>query len=254
MPTSGSEPRPATGEALLRGSHLAIGYGKLSVIEDVSLTINTGEVVALLGPNGAGKTTLLRGLSGLIAKSKGELTFAGQDITRATPEKTVRAGLVHVIEGHRVFGTLSVDDNLLLAAHSIAKAERGARIEEAYQTFPELAGKRGDKAGSLSGGQQQMLAIAQGLVHRPLLLMLDEPSGGLAPVLVDRILDVVRALRARGVSVLLVEQLVEKALKVADRALVITRGRVVLEGPVASLATKDVLERAYLGEGAARRG
>ncbi len=253
MLTSGCEQTPAAPGPLLQASNLSVGYGKLRVIEDVSLSIMSGEVVALLGPNGAGKTTLLRALSCLITKSRGQVTFAGQDITRSTSEETVRAGLVHVIEGHRVFGPLSVDDSLLLAAHGVAKAERGARIEAAYQTFPELAGKRRHKAGSLSGGQQQMLAIAQGIVRRPRLLMLDEPSAGLAPVLVDRILDVVDGLRAGGVSVLLVEQLVEKALKVADRAFVVARGRVVLEGPAASLAAKNVLERAYLGESSGRQ-
>jgi len=233
---------------LLVASGITAGYGKLRVLEGVDMTVGTGEVVALLGPNGAGKSTLLSALSGLLAKTAGTVRFAGTDLSSTTPQQAVRAGLVHVLEGHRVFAPLSVHENLLLAGFNAPPGERAARLEEAYAAFPEMAERRGLAAGSLSGGQQQMLVVAQGIVRRPRLLMLDEPSAGLSPVLVDRVLDVAVSMRDRGVSILLVEQLVEKALKIADRVYVLARGRIVLQGDATSSLTPEVLERAYLGE------
>ena len=169
-------------------------------------------MVALLGPNGAGKTTLLRAISGLLPRS-GRVRFAGRNMTGASPRDMVRAGLVHVVEGHRVFTHLTVFDNLLLAGYGMPRRRAGRRrLEEALAFFPEIAAKRNDRAVTLSGGQQQMLAVAQGLVRRPRLLMLDEPSAGLSPVLVDRVLAAVARLREGGTAVLLVEQLIEKAL------------------------------------------
>ncbi len=233
---------------LLVASGITAGYGKLRVLEGVDITVGTGEIVALLGPNGAGKSTLLSALSGLLPKTAGTVRFAGADLSSVTPQQTVRAGLVHVLEGHRVFAPLSVHENLLLAGFNAPPGERAARLEEAYAAFPEMAERRTLAAGSLSGGQQQMLVVAQGIVRRPRLLMLDEPSAGLSPVLVDRVLDVAVAMRDRGVSILLVEQLVEKALKIADRVYVLARGRIVLQGDATSSLTPEVLERAYLGE------
>ncbi len=233
---------------LLVASGITAGYGKLRVLEGVDMTVGTGEVVALLGPNGAGKSTLLSALSGLLAKTAGTVRFAGADLSSTTSQQAVRAGLVHVLEGHRVFAPLSVHENLLLAGFNAPPGERAARLEEAYAAFPEMAERRGLAAGSLSGGQQQMLVVAQGIVRRPRLLMLDEPSAGLSPVLVDRVLGVAVAMRDRGVSILLVEQLVEKALKIADRVYVLARGRIVLQGDATSSLTPEVLERAYLGE------
>ncbi|HVB68789.1 MAG TPA: ABC transporter ATP-binding protein [Acetobacteraceae bacterium] len=233
---------------LLVASGITAGYGKLRVLEGVDMTVGTGEVVALLGPNGAGKSTLLSALSGLLAKTAGTVRFAGADLSSTTSQQAVRAGLVHVLEGHRVFAPLSVHENLLLAGFNAPPGERAARLEEAYAAFPEMAERRGLAAGSLSGGQQQMLVVAQGIVRRPRLLMLDEPSAGLSPVLVDRVLDVAVSMRDRGVSILLVEQLVEKALKIADRVYVLARGRIVLQGDATSSLTPEVLERAYLGE------
>src|SRR5215470_10196986 len=174
----------ASGEPLLQISDLAAGYGKIGVLNGINLTVGTGEVVALLGPNGAGKTTLLRAISGLLPWS-GRVRFAGKDLAGTSPRDTVRAGLVHVIEGHRVFTQLAVIDNLLLAAYDLSRGERTARVEEVFALFPEIAAKRRERAVALSGGQQQILAVAQGLVRRPRLLMLDEPSAGLSPVLVD---------------------------------------------------------------------
>jgi len=201
-------------------------------------------VVALLGPNGAGKTTLLRAVSGLLPWS-GSVHFAGRDLAGCGPRDTVQAGLVHVIEGHRVFTQLSVSDNLLLAAYDLPRGERAARVEEAFGFFPEIAEKRHERAVALSGGQQQMLAVAQGLVRRPRLLMLDEPSAGLSPVLVDRVFVVVRRLRESGTAVLLVEQLIEKALALADRVYALARGSIVLEARTDEADLAHRLEHAY---------
>ena len=174
--------------------------------------------------------------------------FGGADMKGADPRTAARAGLVHVIEGHRVFTQISVTDNLLLAGYDLPRRERLARIEEALEYFPEIAAKRADKGGALSGGQQQMLAVAQGLVQRPKLLMLDEPSAGLSPVLVDRVLGVVRALRDKGTAVLLVEQLIEKALAVSDRVYAMAQGQVVLEAGAKEADLPHRLERAYFGQ------
>jgi branched-chain amino acid transport system ATP-binding protein len=240
VPTSAPEP-------LLTVAGLTAGYGKITVLHGVDLTIRPGEIVALLGPNGAGKTTLLRAISGLLPWT-GEVTFAGRDLTGLSPRETARRGLVHVVEGHRVFTQLSVTDNLLLAGYDLARSQRATRVEEALAHFPEIAAKRADRAGALSGGQQQMLAVAQGLVRRPRLLMLDEPSAGLSPVLVDRVLSVAATLRDQGTAVLLVEQLVEKALRLADRVYAMAQGRVVMEAATSEPDLPHRLERAYFGQ------
>ena len=232
-------------DSLLQTSALCAGYGKIRVLHAVDLTVGAGEIVALLGPNGAGKTTLLRALSGLLPWS-GNVRFAGRDLTGASPRAVVKAGLAHVIEGHRVFTHLVVLDNLLLAGYDLPRGERAARVEEVLELFPELAAKRHERAASLSGGQQQILAVAQGLVRRPQLLMLDEPSAGLSPVLVDRVLVVVRRLREAGTAVLLVEQLIEKALALADRVYALARGSIVLEARADEADLPLRLEHAYL--------
>ena len=237
MPISAAEP-------LLKIAGLHSGYGKIGVLRGIDLTIAAGEVVALLGPNGAGKTTLLRAVSGLLPWS-GAIHFDGGDLTGAGPREAAKAGLVHVIEGHRIFTQQTVYDNLLLAAYDLPRSERSARVEEALGYFPEIAAKRQERANQLSGGQQQMLAVAQGLVRRPKLLMLDEPSAGLSPVLVDRVFDVVRRLRESGTAVLLVEQLIEKALALADRVYALARGSVVLEANTGEADLPNRLERAY---------
>ena len=240
MPTSVVEP-------LLAVSRLESGYGKIRVLHGIDLQMSAGEVVALLGPNGAGKTTLLRALSGLLPVNSGYVLFGGRDIANATPRETARQGLVHVIEGHRVFTQLSVTDNLLLAAYDLPRGERAARVEEALSFFPEIAEKRHERGGALSGGQQQMLTVAQGLVRRPRLLMLDEPSAGLSPVLVDRVLNVIAQLRNKGTAVLLVEQLLEKALAAADRVYALVQGHIVLEASTSEANLPQRLERAYFG-------
>jgi branched-chain amino acid transport system ATP-binding protein len=236
-------------EPLLDVRGLEAGYGKIAVLHGVDLHIAKGEVVSLLGPNGAGKSTLLSAMSGLLPVSAGKVQFAGRDMRGAGPREAARAGLVHVIEGHRVFTQISVADNLALAGYDVPRGERGARIEEALAFFPEIAARRHVRGGALSGGQQQMLAVAQGLVRRPALLMLDEPSAGLSPVLVDRVLDVVSKLRAGGTSILLVEQLVEKALAVSDRVYALAQGHMVLEAKADERDLPDRLEQAYFGQG-----
>jgi branched-chain amino acid transport system ATP-binding protein len=235
-------------DTLLEVQDLNAGYGKIAVLHEVGLTIRAGEAVALLGPNGAGKTTLLRAISGLLPWTGGSVRFVGQDLHGAGPRETARRGLVHVIEGHRVFTQLSVADNLLLAGYDLPRGERSARVEEALAYFPEIAAKRADRGGALSGGQQQMLAVAQGLVRRPRLLMLDEPSAGLSPVLVDRVLSVARRLKETGTAVLLVEQLIEKALALADRVYAMARGRIVLEADTHTPDLPHRLEQAYFGQ------
>lgn len=232
---------------LLSLTSLQSGYGKIRVLHGIDVRISAGEVVTLLGPNGAGKSTLLRTISGLLPVSEGKVHFDDRDITNGTPRETARAGLVHVIEGHRVFTQQTVNDNLLLAAYDLPRGERNDRIDEALSFFPEIAAKRHEKGGALSGGQQQMLTVAQGLVRRPRLLMLDEPSAGLSPVLVDRVLDVVTQLRNSGTAVLLVEQLVEKALAVADRVYALSQGQIVLEAATSEPDLPHRLELAYFG-------
>ena len=234
-------------EPLLRVDNLHAGYGKVGVLRGINLLVRPAEIVALLGPNGAGKTTLLRALSGLLPPTAGRVTLGGADLRGADPRACARAGLVHVVEGHRVFTQLSVADNLALAAFDLPRAARAARVEKALDVFPEIAAKRGDKGGALSGGQQQMLAVAQGLVRRPRLLLLDEPSAGLSPVLVDRVLAVLARLRDAGTAVLLVEQLVEKSLAVADRVYALAQGRIALAAPAGEPGLAARLERAYLG-------
>ena len=234
-------------EALLAVSSLEAGYGKIRVLHGVDLAVAQGEVVALLGPNGAGKTTLLRALSGLLPVTAGQVRFDGRDTTSTTPREAASAGLVHVIEGHRVFTQISVTDNLLLAGYDLPRGERAARVEEALSFFPEIAEKRHERGGALSGGQQQMLTVAQGLVRRPRLLMLDEPSAGLSPVLVDRVLNVISQLRTQGTAVLLVEQLLEKALAAADRVYALVQGHIVLQAPTSEANLPQRLEHAYFG-------
>ena len=242
MPTSA--PRSQVHEPLLQVSGLSAGYGKIGVLSGVDLTIGAGEVVALLGPNGAGKSTLLKAISGLLPRT-GSIRFAGQDMSKADPGETVRAGLVHVVEGHRVFTQLSVIDNVMLAGYGLPSSQRADQVEEALAYFPDIAAKRHDRAVTLSGGQQQMLAVAQGLVRRPRLLMLDEPSAGLSPVLVDRVLSAVA-----GTAVLLVEQLIEKALAASDRVYALARGSIVLEASTGEDDLPNRLERAYFGQDA----
>ena len=242
MPISGRE-------TLLEVRGLSAGYGKIGVLNGIDFTVGAGEIVALLGPNGAGKSTLLKALSGLLPRT-GKVTFAGQDMSTTGPREAVNAGLVHVVEGHRVFTQLSVHDNVMLAGYGMSRRDLEGQVEEALAFFPEIAEKRNDRAVTLSGGQQQMLAVAQGLVRKPKLLMLDEPSAGLSPVLVDRVLAAAARLRDAGTAVLLVEQLIEKALNLADRVYALARGTIVLEASTDEDDLPNRLEQAYFGKDA----
>ncbi|MDQ3260702.1 MAG: ABC transporter ATP-binding protein [Pseudomonadota bacterium] len=238
--------RPA--EALLQVTDLRIAYGKAEAVHGVSFDVRAGEFVALLGRNGAGKSTMLHAISGLIPKATGRVSFAGVDITHRAPGEIVRAGIVQVLEGHRVFVNLSVEDNLLIGTY--ARSPRGDRSKLAriYELFPELVERRTQLASRLSGGQQQILAVAQGIIGEPRLLILDEPSAGLAPIVIHRILEVAADLSRGGLAVLLVEQLVDKALQVATYCYLVETGRVAGEGAATEIRGSDLLHRVYLGD------
>ncbi len=243
--TGGSETRPPT----LSVESVTAGYGHVGVLEDVSLDVSPASIVALLGRNGAGKSTLLRVVSGLIPPSSGRVVFEGRHIGGKRPDAIVDAGLLHVAEGRRLFRSQTVADNLELGRYGlrISQDEYHRRLEPVYEMFPILHERRATLAGALSGGQQQMLAIAQAVIRRPKLLMLDEPSLGLAPLLVDQVLDAIVALRKSGVAILLVEQMVERALEIADRAFVLQNGRMIASGTADDIARGEALRAAYMG-------
>ena len=230
--------------SLLEVRGLAVAHGALEVLHDVALAVGDGEIVAVIGPNGAGKTTLLRTIAGVLAPARGEIRLAGRSIGGEPAYRVVRHGVALVPEGRRIFADQTVRANLELGAVS-----HGGRHDLAavLRRFPALTSQLDRAAGSLSGGQQQMLAIARGLMARPRLLLLDEPSLGLAPRLVRETFDAVREIRAEGVSVLVVEQLAALALQTADRGYVLDRGRVVAGGPAAALAADPRIADAYLG-------
>ena len=219
-------------------------YGRIPALADVALDVHAGELVAIVGANGAGKTTLMRTLSGVQPMSGGSLRFDGQDIGAETPRRRVQRGIIQVPEGRQVFGDLNVEDNLLLGAFARGKA---ATIDTIWDLFPVLRDKRAEPAGTLSGGQQQMLAIGRALMADPRLLLLDEPSMGLAPRLVAEIFGHIRALKTRGTTILLVDQNARAALAVADRGYVMETGRSVAEGRAADLLRDPQVQQAYLG-------
>jgi branched-chain amino acid transport system ATP-binding protein len=239
--------RPNGWCAVLEVKNLVAGYGPFEVLRGIMLEVREGEVVAVLGANGAGKTTLNRALSGLIAPRAGSVCFCGEDITGADPARIVRAGLIHVPEGRKIFPNLSVRDNLLLGAYARGRPERARSLERVLATFPRLKQRIGQLAGSMSGGEQQMLAIGRGLMGRPRLLILDEPSLGLSPLLTEELFGLIDRLHADGLSILLVEQNVVRSLAVAARAYVIDNGVVTLSGAAAALAEDARLQSAYLG-------
>jgi branched-chain amino acid transport system ATP-binding protein len=226
---------------------LASHYGRIPALKGIDLAVRAGELVALVGANGAGKTTLLRAISGLQPPSAGTVAFAGADITRHATHQRVRLGIVLVPEGRQVFAPLSVADNLLLGAFTRAPAERAETLERVYAMFPALAERRRHPAGALSGGQQQMLAIGRALMSRPALLLLDEPSMGLAPFLVDEVFATIARLKREGTTIFLVDQNARAALAIADRAYVLETGRITLEGTGKDLLADPAVQSAYLG-------
>ncbi|MEU7987265.1 ABC transporter ATP-binding protein [Streptosporangium canum] len=227
---------------------LDVHYGGVHALRGLSLTIAPGEIVALLGNNGAGKTTTLSAVSGLVRSTAGKVVFDGRDITRDRPHKIAERGLVHVPEGRRVFSTLTVHENLQLGGYLVRdQAEIRKRIERVYELLPRLAERRAQQGGTLSGGEQQMLAIGRALVTGPRLLLLDEPSMGLAPLVVASVMELIAGINAEGTSVLLVEQNATAALKIAHRGYVIENGECVLDGPAAGLREDPRVVEAYLG-------
>ncbi|MFE3325844.1 ABC transporter ATP-binding protein [Streptomyces sp. NPDC059176] len=225
-----------------------VSYGGVQALRGMSLRVDDGEVVALLGNNGAGKTSTLSAVSGLVALSGGRIVFDGQDITRAKPPEIVGMGLVHVPEGRRIFSTLSVQENLQLGGYLVRdQAVIKRRIDRVYDLLPRLAERRDQQGGTLSGGEQQMLAVGRAIVAGPRLLMLDEPSMGLAPLVVAAVMKVIAEINASGTSVLLVEQNAKAALKIAHRGYVVENGRCVLDAPAAELAGDERVVEAYLG-------
>jgi branched-chain amino acid transport system ATP-binding protein len=232
---------------ILKVSQLRAGYGAVEVLRGVDLSVNAGETVALLGSNGAGKTTLNGVLSGLVKARSGQVTFEGQDITGWHARKVVQAGLIHVPEGRKVFPNLSVLENLSLGAFTRGRERRDANLEKIFGIFPRLREREKQLAGTLSGGEQQMLAIGRGLMAEPQLLILDEPSLGLSPLLVEEMFALIGQLKANGLAVLLVEQNVGQSLEIADRAYVMENGAVRFSGLPADLLASDTLRQAYLG-------
>lgn len=234
-------------EPLLRVSDLTFSYGSLQVLFDTSLHVEEGEILALLGTNGAGKSTLLRLVTGLEIPDSGRIEYQGRDMTQLRAEERVRAGLVLVPGGHALFPALTVEENLRVGAATLGRSgEQAERIEEAYELFGVLRDRRSQTAVSLSGGEQQMLALAKGLLLRPRLLAIDELSLGLAPRIVEQLLDVVAEINRSGTSIVLVEQSISLACEVADRAVFLEKGNVRYEGPAADLLTRDDLLRSVL--------
>jgi branched-chain amino acid transport system ATP-binding protein len=229
---------------LLEVQALSSHYGRIQALHGIDLGIRESERVALVGANGAGKTTLLRTISGVQAATGGSVRFAGRDITRVPPARRVRLGIGQVPEGRQMFGPMSVEDNLLLGGYTRSRSERAQDLAQVYERFAVLEERRRQPAGTLSGGEQQMLAIGRALMARPRLLLLDEPSMGLAPRIVEQIFAVIRELRG---TILLVEQNAQAALGVADRGYVVESGRIVLEGPSRALLEDEQVKAAYLG-------
>jgi branched-chain amino acid transport system ATP-binding protein len=240
-------------DALLCVENLHAGYGTAEVLTGVSLQVKTGTVVAIIGANGAGKTTTMRAISGLLKPGQGRVLIAGKPVEGLPASRIARLGLAHAPEGRRVFGPLSVEDNLLLGAYSELphffgfRSKAAVDLERIYSIFPRLKERSGQLAGTLSGGEQQMLAIGRALMSRPKIMLLDEPSMGLAPVIVQEVFATIRRLKSEGITLLLVEQFAKSALQVADYAYVMERGRIAVAGTPAELRSDERVLAAYLG-------
>ena len=232
---------------ILKATNLNVYYGAIHAIKDVSFEVNEGEIVTLIGANGAGKSTTLQTVSGLLHSRTGSIEFCGENISHLPSYKIVEKGLAQVPEGRRIFLQMSVQENLEMGAYTQSAAWADEELERVYTQFPRLSERRRQTAGTLSGGEQQMLAIGRALMSHPKLLMLDEPSMGLAPILVEQIFDIIRELHKAGTTILLVEQNAQMALSVADRAYVLETGRISLSGTGAELAASDEVRKAYLG-------
>jgi branched-chain amino acid transport system ATP-binding protein len=223
-------------------------YGSIHALKGLSFAVDAGEIVTLIGGNGAGKSTTLNTISGLVRSSEGRVTFNGEDLGGVPPHDIVRRGIVQVPEGRRTFVRLTVEENLRMGGFTVGEAEVAEGIERAYSIFPRLKERRRQVAGTLSGGEQQMLAIGRGLMAKPALLLLDEPSMGLAPTLVELIFDTIREIHQRGTAILLVEQNAHMALEIADRGYILQTGKIILADSAANLAANEQVRKAYLGE------
>ena len=235
--------------AMLEIKDLQVYYGVIQAIKGISFTVNEGEISALIGANGAGKTTILHTISGLIPAKTGSVKFMDKELTKTAPHKIVQMGMAHVPEGRRIFQELSVYENLKLGAYTRKdKAEIEQSLQTVYGRFPRLEERKKQVAGTLSGGEQQMLAMGRALKSRPKIILMDEPSLGLSPLLVSEIFDIIKSINESGTTVLLVEQNAKKALSIADRAYVLETGNIVLEGGAKDLMNDDSIKKAYLGE------
>ena len=235
--------------AMLEVKDLEVYYGVIQAIKGVSFEVNQGEVIALIGANGAGKTTILHTVTGLLSPKRGSVVFEGKEITKVPAHKIVSMGMAHVPEGRRVFAELSVYENLKMGAYTRKdKKEVEESLANVYKRFPRLEERKNQMAGTLSGGEQQMLAMGRALMSKPKIILMDEPSMGLSPIMVNEIFDIIRAVSESGTTVLLVEQNAKKALSIADRAYVLETGNIVLEGKAEDLLENDSIKKAYLGE------
>ena len=234
---------------MLEVKDLEVYYGVIQAIKGVSFHVDQGEVIALIGANGAGKTTILHTVTGLLAPKKGSVYFEGKEITKMPAHKIVSLGMAHVPEGRRVFAELSVYENLKMGAYTRKdRSEIEATLEKVYERFPRLKERRNQMAGTLSGGEQQMLAMGRALMSKPKIILMDEPSMGLSPILVNEIFDIIQEVSNSGTTVLLVEQNAKKALSIADRAYVLETGKISIEGKAKDLLEDDSIKKAYLGE------
>lgn len=235
--------------AMLEVKDLEVYYGVIQAIKGISFHVDKGEIIALIGANGAGKTTTLHTVTGLISPKNGHVLFEGKDITKVPAHKIVSMGMAHVPEGRRVFAELSVYENLKMGAYTRKdKNEIEESLKNVYKRFPRLEERKNQMAGTLSGGEQQMLAMGRALMSRPKIILMDEPSMGLSPIMVNEIFDIIRSVSESGTTVLLVEQNAKKALAIADRAYVLETGKIVLEGKAKDLLEDDSIKKAYLGE------
>jgi len=235
--------------AMLEVKGLQVYYGVIQALKDVSFEVNQGEVIALIGANGAGKTTTLHTVTGLLPAKQGSIMFEGVDITKMPAHKIVEMGIAHVPEGRRVFADLTVYENLIMGAYTRKdKKEIAENLENVYKRFPRLRERKTQRAGTLSGGEQQMLAMGRALMSNPKMIVMDEPSMGLSPIFVNEIFDIIEKVSASGTTVLLVEQNAKKALSIADRAYVLETGKIVLSGDANDLMNDDSIKKAYLGE------
>ena len=235
--------------ALLEIKDLEVNYGVIKAIKGVSFDVNEGEIIALIGANGAGKTTILHTITGLIQAKKGSIVFDGKELTKTPPHKIVSMGMAHVPEGRRIFQQLSVLENLKLGAYTRKdKSEIASTLKMVYERFPRLEERKNQVAGTLSGGEQQMLAMGRALMSKPRIILMDEPSMGLSPLLVSEIFDIIEVINESGTTVLLVEQNAKKALSIADRAYVLETGKITLSGDAKDLINDESVKKAYLGE------